>query len=84
MTKHLNLTRLSRRIFVLGGGAAGLAARAAAEDPILQKLMQQQGGAFSEGFDSASAARAMTVPLAMTSPMVTGTRPLRTIGCHGA
>ena len=31
-----------------------------------------------------SAARAMTVPLAMTSPMTTGTRPRRTICCHGA
>jgi hypothetical protein len=31
-----------------------------------------------------SAARAITIPLAMTSPMVTGTRPRRTIGCHGA
>jgi hypothetical protein len=29
-----------------------------------------------------SAARAITVPLAMTSPMTTGTRPTRTICCH--
>src|SRR5262249_55284600 len=31
-----------------------------------------------------SAARAITIPLAITSPIVTGTRPLRTVGCHGA
>jgi hypothetical protein len=31
-----------------------------------------------------SAARAMTVPLAMTSPMIIGTKPRRTIRCHGA
>src|SRR5215469_10229866 len=45
---------LSRRAFLLAGGAAaGLAAQAAAaEDPILQKLIAQQSGAF--GFDSAS------------------------------
>jgi len=30
-----------------------------------------------------SAARAITVPLAMTSPITTGTRPRRTICCHG-
>ena len=47
-------TSLSRRAFLLAGGAAaGLAAQAAAgEDPILQKLIQQQSGSF--GFDSAS------------------------------
>jgi murein L,D-transpeptidase YcbB/YkuD len=45
---------LSRRAFLTAGGAAaGLVAHAAAaEDPILQKLIQQQSGAF--GFDSAS------------------------------
>jgi murein L,D-transpeptidase YcbB/YkuD len=45
---------LSRRAFLIAGGAAaGLAAHAAAaEDPILQKLIEQQSGAF--GFDSAS------------------------------
>jgi len=54
MTTHSKLTDFSRRAFMLAGGAAaGLAARAfAAEDPILQKLIQQQSGAF--GFDSAS------------------------------
>src|SRR5262249_53760118 len=31
-----------------------------------------------------SAARAMTVPLAITNPITTGTRPRRTICCHGA
>src|SRR6185312_5553517 len=47
-------TSLSRRAFILAGGAAaGLAAQAvAAEDPILQKLIAQQSGSF--GFDSAS------------------------------
>src|SRR5215467_4696377 len=32
----------------------------------------------------ASATRAMTVPLAITNPITTGTRPRRTICCHGA
>jgi murein L,D-transpeptidase YcbB/YkuD len=56
MIKHSRFARLSRRAFVLGGGAAaGLAMRAAAaEDPILQKLMQEQGASFSQGFDAAS------------------------------
>jgi L,D-transpeptidase YcbB len=64
MTKRSNLTRLSRRAFVLAGGAtAALAARAAAaEDAILRKLMQQQDGAFSQGFDSA--ARTIKMPRA--------------------
>ena len=58
MTVHSKLTPkialLSRRAFLMAGGAAaGLAAQAAAaEDPILQKLIQQQSGSF--GFDSAS------------------------------
>jgi murein L,D-transpeptidase YcbB/YkuD len=54
MTTHSRFNDFSRRAFMLAGGAAaGLAARAvAAEDPILQKLIQQQSGAF--GFDSAS------------------------------
>src|SRR3984957_14655455 len=52
MRKQLSVIRLNRRAFLLAGGA-GLAARAAAaEDPILRKLIEQQGGAF--GFYSAS------------------------------
>ena len=52
MRKQLSVIRLNRRAFLLAGGA-GLAARAAAaEDPILRKLIEQQSGAF--GFDSAS------------------------------
>jgi L,D-transpeptidase YcbB len=59
MTRQWSFARLSRRALVqaLGGGAAaGLFARAAsAEDQILQNLIQQQqGGAFAQGFDSAS------------------------------
>jgi murein L,D-transpeptidase YcbB/YkuD len=54
MTTNQKFKDLSRRAFMLAGGAAaGLASRAlAAEDPILQKLIRQQSGAF--GFDSAS------------------------------
>jgi len=34
-------------------------------------------------FQPASAVRAITAPLAITSLTVTGTRPLRTARCHG-
>jgi hypothetical protein len=60
--------KVSRRAFVRtmgAGAAAGLFARtaAAAEDKILQNLIEQnQGGAFSQGFDSAS--RTITMPKA--------------------
>jgi murein L,D-transpeptidase YcbB/YkuD len=60
MAKYWNRAGLSRRAFVrtLGAGAAtGLLARAAAagpDDQILQNLIQEQSGAFGQGFDSAS------------------------------
>ena len=67
MTKRWDPAGVSRRAFVRtmgAGAAAGFFARAAAaEDKILDTLIEQnQGGAFTQGFDSAS--RTITMPKA--------------------
>ena len=73
MTRKTDWRGVSRRALMRtfgAGAAAGLLGRAAAaEDMVLQRLIDQQGG-FSQGFDAAS--RTIAMPRA-TLPMLTST-----------